>query len=46
MHKFMCGGIAWSRVFKAQCHWAKDIEHFGIGKLRVVEIEQKRIVYI
>ena len=35
-----------SHAIKAQCHWAKDIEHFGTDKLRVLEIEQKRIVYI
>ena len=26
--------------------WAKDIEHFDTDKLKVLEIEQKRIVYI
>ena len=31
----------WSHVIKAQCHWAKDIEHFGIDKFRVLQIVQK-----
>ena len=35
-----------SHVIKAQCHWPKDREHFGTDKLRVLEIKQKRIVYI
>ena len=33
----------WSHV---QCHCAKDIENFGTDKVRVLEIEPKRFVYI
>ena len=27
-------------MIKAQCHWAKDIEHFSPDKLKVLEIEE------
>ena len=33
-------------MLKAQGHWAKDIEHFGTGKSRVLEIEQKKELFI
>ena len=36
----------WSHVIKAKCQWGMDIEHVGTDKLRGLEIEQKRIVYI
>ena len=36
----------WSHVIKAKCQWRKNIEHVSTDKLRVLEIEQKRIVYI
>ena len=26
--------LSLSHVIKAQCHWVKDIEHFGTDKLR------------